>query len=218
MFKSSNMTKKENFKKLLIIAFLTVIVSGCGKDNASTNKTNMYEEGVHYKKLEKPIEELNADVTNFFWFGCSHCNEFRKHLSEWQKENQTITVEKVHSTISKGWIKDKVLYQIIKDNEYESNGLHATYDYFHERKGKNVDLVDFLNMKGINAKDEHFNISKEKQKEYVEKIRNTSEMERKIGALGVPYVLVKGEYLVINTGFNSYEEMLEGVKWILKNK
>ena len=52
---------------------------------ASNNET--YSEGVHYKVLKDPIPH-NSDnivVTEFFWYGCSHCANFEPLLQQWDK-------------------------------------------------------------------------------------------------------------------------------------
>ena len=60
---------------------------------ASTNSATDFLEGVHYKVIDPPIDadivghEADAaaiNVTEFFWYGCPHCQYFEPLVEEWQ--------------------------------------------------------------------------------------------------------------------------------------
>lgn len=60
---------------------------------ASTNSASDFMEGVHYKVIDPPIDASilgdQADpaainVTEFFWYGCPHCQYFEPLVEEWQ--------------------------------------------------------------------------------------------------------------------------------------
>ncbi|MCK9502699.1 MAG: thiol:disulfide interchange protein DsbA/DsbL [Porticoccaceae bacterium] len=48
--------------------------------------SSQYEEGVHYERIAKPVptvDKAKIEVTEVFWYGCSHCYDFEAHLSVW---------------------------------------------------------------------------------------------------------------------------------------
>lgn len=208
----------------IVICSAFLVTTGCTDKNEKTAKnkestsSEKIQEGVHYRVIEADLDDLTADVTKFFWFGCSHCNNFRGPFDQWVSENPEFTTENIHSTLSNQWMQDHVLFQIIQDKDYGKEAVDAVYDYIHEDKGESGDLITYLEKKGVPVQKSDFNID-EKQKEiYTENIAKVSGMERKIKAQGVPYVVVKGEYLMLNQGFDSYEDMMEGTKWLIENK
>ena len=92
-------------RTLFCCALLCLPLLGCSdntdSDNKSSNNTNTssqsdssntsnnetYSEGVHYNLLKDPITH-NSDtivVTEFFWYGCSHCANFEPLLHQWDK-------------------------------------------------------------------------------------------------------------------------------------
>ncbi|MBV1921520.1 MAG: thiol:disulfide interchange protein DsbA/DsbL [Pseudomonadales bacterium] len=90
---------------LFCLSLLCLPLSGCSDNNNSDNSTNTspqssssstlnnetYTEGVHYNTLKDPIvnSSENIVVTEFFWYGCSHCANFEPLLQQWDKTKPT---------------------------------------------------------------------------------------------------------------------------------
>ncbi|OUR90244.1 hypothetical protein A9Q81_19820 [Gammaproteobacteria bacterium 42_54_T18] len=93
-------------RALLGLSLICLSLLGCSDNNSSdnngsdTNTTSTsqvsppnkssgetYTEGVHYKTLKDPIinNSDNIVVTEFFWYGCSHCANFEPLLQQWNK-------------------------------------------------------------------------------------------------------------------------------------
>lgn len=74
-------------KKLLLsltLVFLGPLVA-CAQDQASA----VYQEGVHYERLDVPLSSGSGgkiEVTEFFSYGCGHCYSFEPMLVAWKKQ------------------------------------------------------------------------------------------------------------------------------------
>ena len=90
---------------LFIPLLIGMALSGCSDNNENSNNSNnsnttqnitnqpkdniqntVYSEGVHYKKLSNTITHSSKDiiVTEFFWYGCSHCAHFEPFIHQWE--------------------------------------------------------------------------------------------------------------------------------------
>mgnify|MGYP001944372695 CR=1 FL=1 len=89
-------------RAFLGLSLVCIFLLGCSDNNnsdknttntsqstASSNNSSSetYTEGVHYKTLKDPIinNSDNIVVTEFFWYGCSHCANFEPLLQQWDK-------------------------------------------------------------------------------------------------------------------------------------
>lgn len=55
---------------------------------AKPQSTPVYREGVHYHVLAEPVAGQDAgkiEVTEVFWYGCSHCYHFEPRVVQWSK-------------------------------------------------------------------------------------------------------------------------------------
>lgn len=200
-----------------------IMGAGCTSESGADSlqgkaSSDPFQEGVHYRVMSEGVTDLNADVTKFFWFGCPHCNELRGPFRAWADQNPEVTTQDVHSTISKRWDQDHMIFQVIQNRGYGHRATDAVYDYIHEDKAAHGDLVSYLKRQGIPVEKSHFDLSEVEYRSYVENIAEVARMEKKIGAIGVPYLVVKGKYLVLNQAYESYDQMLEGTKWLIENK
>ncbi len=98
-------------RTLFCLSLLCLPLSGCSDNNSSNNNPDSnthtstppqssssttssnetYTEGVHYNILKDPIinNTDNIVVTEFFWYGCSHCANFEPLLQQWDKTKPT---------------------------------------------------------------------------------------------------------------------------------
>ena len=214
---------KSNIGFFLVFAVFLFGLSACsGEDIDKKPRVGfegaIYEEGVHYKDLGSRIEMLNSDVTTFFWFQCPHCNNIRSPLSTWLSENPDVSSQKIHSLISEAWVQDQMLYQALKKRGIFEESFDPIFDHIHGDGQSQKGILDILEDSGINAEKEIFDFSKEEKEEMMRNVKKITEMEKRIGATGVPYIVVDGKFLLKNSSFSSYEEMMHAVGWILENK
>lgn len=71
---------------LFAVAFLPI---------AACQAEEPYKEGVHYEVLAEPVatsDPLKVEVTEVFWYGCSHCYDFDPLIKSWLKEQPSEVV------------------------------------------------------------------------------------------------------------------------------
>lgn len=73
-------------RRWLIASLLTLLmpVVACAEEGAA-----QYEEGKHYVRLDTPVRTSNPnkiEVTEVFWYGCSHCFHFEPMAHAWAEK------------------------------------------------------------------------------------------------------------------------------------
>lgn len=206
-----------------IILSVLLSLTACSSDNdkksqeLAEDEWPTYEEGIHFKKIDIQSEKLSSDVTIFFWYQCPHCNTIRKPLREWTQSNEDVSVKKIHSLISNNWVNDHMLYQALVYKGVFEKSFDILFDHIHSSKkdqsGKSI--PEILRAGGIEISERDLVFTDQEKSKMVEEAKGIAKLEREIGAIGVPYIVVNGKYLVKNSGFNSYKDMFKFVNWAL---
>ncbi|WP_372748662.1 thiol:disulfide interchange protein DsbA/DsbL [Litorivivens sp.] len=72
-------------RRWLIASLLTLLsIAACAED-----ATTSFEEGKHYVRLDTPVRTVDPnkiEVTEVFWYGCSHCFHFEPMVHAWSKK------------------------------------------------------------------------------------------------------------------------------------
>jgi len=123
-----------------------------------------YEEGTHYVALEKPIETEDPDkieVTEYFFYGCSHCFEFDPVVTLWVQKlaedvvfNRTpVTWQDPHVILARTYytakalgVLEKVHLPLFKAVQQQQVTSPESIALFFGDHG--VDPVDFARMFG----------------------------------------------------------------------
>ena len=167
----------------------------------NAEKISKYKEGVQYRVLKNPLEYVNNQVTEFFWYGCPHCYAAEPSVSKWVSEsNGAYTIKKEHSQLSERWIFDANVFYGLQ----QVKRMDISKDYFEGRQnGRFKDIEDvksWLIFNYVNPEQFFNNLNKPD----VVKMRELLlSKERGIGAGGVPTFVVEGKYLVLVSGVSS---------------
>lgn len=162
------------------------------------------KEGVHYEVLKKPLNVApfnGATLTEFFWLGCPHCQNFEPHVQKWKQEIQkemNFQVVKVPVPGSPRWNMDSKVYYTIK--EMGGTGDHVTkmlalYGKEAKENRKLPDLGKIKSYFGELGFDEDKAMEIFNNKKLMKENLKLAESEfLKINQGGVPGFIVNGKY------------------------
>jgi len=185
---------------LAIVAYNVINKKPAG-DNYATLK-----EGVHYDVLDTALttpENSEMTITEFFWLGCSHCQEFESHVAEWDKKLNKISPTqfiKIAVPGSDRWTMDaRVFYTAKKLGASNEQITQLLGLYEHERVANKkfpseADFSRYFSEIGLNP-NEAMAIFNNKDELKTELVFADKEFE-KINASGVPSFVVNGKYKV----------------------
>ncbi|GIU15695.1 MULTISPECIES: thiol:disulfide interchange protein DsbA/DsbL [unclassified Shewanella] len=212
-------------KKLLVSLFLTLAMIACSepsKPDAGGNLVEGFVEGVHYRVLATPIpvSSDNISVTEFFWYGCPHCELFEKPLHKWEQTMgdgvQLVQSPAVWNQAMKLHAKVFFIVQQMPDKQKIHTALF----------GEVMDLREITDLKQQQSKLGHFlNGYGLTQQEFTEKL-NSEEIKSKLKQAmqimssaeirSTPTILVNGRYIVLNESATSAEQVMEIASYLVE--
>ena len=181
------------------------------------------KEGKDYVKLGKPVAPDapadKVDVIEFFWYNCSHCNEFEPTFATWAKTApKNASVRRVPVAFNASFAPQQKLYYALegmgKVDELHARVFRAIHverqnlskeDAIFAWMGKQpgVDMVKFKEI--YNS----FTVSNQ--------VRRATQLQEAYGVEGVPSMGVAGRYYTDGTMAGSMAGVLSVVTYLVNN-
>lgn len=197
------------FTHLLALAVLSILLVGCSKDPAVANQdkivsgyspSSLYQEGKHYSRLQQPIVEPNLAhyLTEYFWLGCPHCQNFEPLLKGYLAQNPKVTLVRKHPALGERWAIDASIFYGLTFNGHE----HLIDPLFELYRQTRIEQNALPDNSAITAFLQHHKIdlevfSEQLQDEAIIQAMEQANREMLDNRLrGVPSLVVNGKYLV----------------------
>lgn len=169
------------------------------------------KEGRDFREISPPLapDKTRIEVTEFFWYGCSHCFDFEPILASWAKGLPAdVVFRRVPALFPNNkWAQHARIYYTLEAMNLV-DGLQAdVFNAIHidrQRLDDEKVLFGWVAKKGIDA-----NKFSETWASFgvQSRVRQARELTLKSGITGVPSVIVQGRYLALTPG--TYEDLLE---------
>lgn len=210
--------------KTLGSMLLCLSLLGCSDNNSSNSPSNTdstsqvssgeYTEGVHYRTLATPFENKTGGitVTEFFWYGCSHCAMFEPHINRWKKTKPAgVTLErspaiwndtmKLHATVF--FIAQAMdnVDQLHEELFEQIMALHGNKNLEEHKEA----LATLLERHGL-SKDSFF--SQLDSFKVKGQVSHAAKLMKQAEVNGTPMMVVNGKYAVINKAAKTPENIL----------
>ena len=214
---------------LLMILSIALVTSACNESSstASTSKkastAASYREGTHYITLAQPFEPTGTQnvVTEFFWYGCPHCENFEPILKKWQANKPFNTILKKSPAIWNEPMKlHAKLYFIAETMNIKAAAIHAelfkVVTALRAEKDMAKQQAAFaavfakhgMNQETFEKQLKSFQV--EGQVELAEKLMKQGEIR------STPTVIVNGKYQIQNKSTKSSAEVMEIASYIIE--
>jgi thiol:disulfide interchange protein DsbA len=183
-----------------------------------------FKEGIHYRVLEKPIDMGNGKivVTEFFWYGCPHCEEFEPYLKKWDKTKaEDVVLERSPAVWNEPTIIHGNIYYVAQTLE--------RFEELHDALFKEVEVIKLE--KKLEVQVEKFQEVFEKyglSKEAMIKTMNSKKVNDKLSAAielmgnasvsSTPNVMVNGKYVVIKKYLTSIDQVFDVVNFLVEKE
>lgn len=185
----------------------TVFLAACSPEpvkpetpTAPQSSQRVFTEGAHYTVLAEAVTEptLQYYLTEYFWLGCPHCQNFEPVLKGYLAKNPTVTLIRKHPALGERWALDASIFYALKQNGHEElvDELFALYRQTRIEKNALPDaqlINSFLSKHNIDPAQ----FSEQQKSATVTAAMeqaNTEMLNNRIQ--GVPSLVVNGKYLV----------------------
>lgn len=177
------------------------------------------KEGVHYDVLPTHLTlppHKGTVISEFFWFGCPHCQNFEAHVLRWkEKLNKEIptVINKVAVPGSARWNSDaKVFYTMKKLGATEEQVTQMLGFYKNEVQSNNQypsedSIIDLFEEMGLDSEKATAILTDDSSLKY--ELSNANSEFLKLSVGGVPAFVVNGKYKVRFDNIKSNDEIYE---------
>lgn len=149
------------------------------------------------------------EVTEFFWYGCSHCHHFEEPLGQWAKTlPKDVALRYMPAPLNPQWTPGARLYYALDAMNAETRLRHDVFDAIHNQHslfptdesafpkwvaGKGLDAAKFSEVYSS------FTV--------MSKVQRAAQITRAAGINGTPGVVVAGKYRLIEPGSLSADQL-----------
>lgn len=180
-----------------------------------------YQESVHFEVFSSGganAQQQTNKVTEFFWYGCSHCQAFAPVLKQWLVTNKNIKAEYVPIIWNeKTELHAKIFFLLKAQPNFEAFHAEmfnfiAEFDRTTTLGEQKVALIKKLNELGIQPIDSADAIDGEV---YTAELADVLQKIKIYSISGVPTVIVNEQYKVVNNSLMKTEEILTVAEYLL---
>ena len=201
-----------------IILYLSLLITAL---SFASNAKSDFTEGVHYERIESPIEKINdtskLEIVELFWYGCPHCYEFEPYLKKWiDKNNMKVNLTQVPAVFSKNWIPHaKAFYSAQNVGYFDTlhKNLFKAIHIDREKIYTQNRLINFASDIGISKTkfEKSFNSFKTDLQ-----VKKAMAITKNSGIRGVPAIIVGGEYTTSPRLAGSYSKLIDVIDYLTK--
>lgn len=201
-------------KFLNVMAGVAVLFSG-------SLLAQSFEEGQHFQRIGSPVASPDDRivVTDGFGYPCPACRRFLPFLDSWEAElPDYVEVEHLPVALQPGWDLFARGYYTAEVMGIAEETHEAMFKALHDERRQFrsfEDIAAFYADHGVSA-DSFVNTAQSFAVDA--RIRQNRNDVRTFGIRGTPSVIVQGKWRVSLNGFNSYEEMLEVVDYLIERE
>ncbi len=218
---------------LLLISTFALVTSACSESSSTStsnskspqsSKTGIsYRIGTHFTKLSDPFEPKGTQnvVTEFFWYGCPHCENFEPVLKKWQSNKPFNTILKKSPAIWNEPMKlHAKLYFIAETMNIKAAAVHAElFKVVTALRAEKDMLKQQAAFAAVFARHGMNNETFEKQLKSFQ-VEGQLELAEKLMKQGeirsTPTVIVNGKYQIQNKATRSSTEIMEVANYIIE--
>ena len=198
------------------------LIAGLALSLASTLSADTYEAGVHYVELPKQKSFVQTDkvqVTEFFWYGCSHCFKFEPMVNAWQK---TLPEDVVFTHTPAMWSKPMKLHA----RAYYTAVALGVLDKVHQplfdainingkRLASKAEIAEIFAQQGVSAEDfdQAFDAFGT-----ISKVTQADQLARGYRISGVPTLVINGRYQVRAGMVKTFGEMIKVADYLIEKE
>lgn len=190
-------------------------------DTSEAQTTNwQFEEGKHYIRLVPSQPTIGGadkiEVSEFFWYGCSHCYDFEPIINRWEANRPAnvrfVRIPAMWNDVLKLHARLYYTEQVLVRNGNIEDGpgfRNAVFEEYHRRGNRLLteeSIVRLFGRFGVSQNDftktwNSFEVS--------QKLRVANDLARRYSIAGVPAIVVNGKYRTGAAEAGGYPKMLE---------
>ncbi|HID01151.1 MAG TPA: thiol:disulfide interchange protein DsbA/DsbL [Piscirickettsiaceae bacterium] len=176
-----------------------------------------YMLGVEYKKVPKP-QAKEKTVTEFFFYGCTHCWHLEPSIKAWLKlKPKDVTFERIPAVFDNpSWIFFARAFYTAQNLGILEQSHLALFEALHQ------DRLQLFTIKKLAAWYSQFGVAPKEFEQMFKsfkvdaQVQEAARLTRNMGIDGVPAIVVNGTWLTDVAMATSRDNLWQVVNWLLK--
>ncbi|QOC22332.1 thiol:disulfide interchange protein DsbA/DsbL [Wenzhouxiangella sp. AB-CW3] len=188
---------------------------------AGTAMAESFREGEHYHRVVTPVSVSGeqVEVVEAFAYPCPACRNFLPHIKAWEEElDDNVNFRRLPVALQRGWDLFARAYYTAQVMDIDSAAHEALFNALHD-EGRQFqsfdDIADFYAEFGVEA-EEFLNTSESFAVD--SRMRQNRNLIRQFGIRSTPTMIVHGKWRVQPNRFDSYQDMLEAVQYLVERE
>jgi len=181
-----------------------------------------YNEGVEYKKLDKPVNTQTGnkiEVLEFFWYGCPHCYSFEPTIKKWKKTlPANVEFVRMPAPLNPRWMVHTKAYYTLQSMGVGEQHHEAIFQAMHIQKKRLLSkeaVADFLATRGVDKKAFLGNFDSFAVEM---RARQALQLGQQYKVSGVPMLAVNGKYTIGAADAGGYQGMVNVADFLIKKE
>lgn len=207
-------------KKTIVLLALTL--GFCCVSAAGGNKPEPYHQGLHYHRIDPPVESKTAagkvEVIEVFFYACPHCYELQPKMARWLKTRPYVDFRQLPAIIGPTWADQARAFFIAKQLDPTDRLHNALFEAIH-KQGMQIynryGVIDFFTAHGIPLQRA---VQLYESEAILQKTNDAREKTVRYGLRGVPAVVVNGKYVTAPYFVRNQEEMLQVLEFLVEKE
>lgn len=180
-----------------------------------------FEEGEHYQRIESPTStpEDRVEVIEAFAYPCPACRRFLPHITTWESDMPDyVSFSRLPVGLQPGWDQFAKAYYTAEVMGIVSENHEAMFHALHDEQrqfGSFEDIAEVYAEQGV-SKESFLNTAESFAVD--SRMRQNQNDVRRFGVRSTPTVIVQGKWRLTPKGFDSYQQVIEAVDYLVERE
>ena len=184
-----------------------------------------FELGTQYQnivpaQIPKDLPTGKVEVTEFFWYGCSHCYDFEPHLNDWvNNKPKNVVFKRIPAIFNKGWVIHAKAYYAAEMLGITDKTHPAIFSAIHKDKkslSTSGDLAELMSQ--VSGVEKQTILDTINSFAVETKSRQAIQAGRLHGLRGVPAITVNGKFLTSGRQAGDYPTMIKVMDFLISKE
>lgn len=177
-----------------------------------------FEEGQHYHRIGSPAAapEDQVEVVEAFAYPCPACRNFMPHITAWEDEKPAfVEFSRIPVALQPGWDLFARAFYTAEVVGVDAEAHEAMFHAIHDERRRFDDFEDIADFYADYDVDRESFVNTSESFAVDSRMRQNQNDVRRFGVRGTPSVIVQGKWRVSPNGFESYQQMIEAIDYLV---
>jgi protein dithiol oxidoreductase (disulfide-forming) len=185
---------------------------------AGTAMAEPFREGEHYQRIGTPVSVSGdrVEVIEAFAYPCPACRNFLPHIKAWEDEQDgNVDFRRLPIALQRGWDLFARAYYTAQVMGVDDGAHEAMFRALHDERRQFRSFDDVAAFYADYGVDKADFVATSQSFAVDSRMRQNNNLVRQYGIRSTPTMIVHGKWRVQPNSFDSYQQMVEAVQYLV---